>query len=104
MEYQLRTQADLAELSRLDDEIAKLQGARRALFAQCPHLDYKPELIETLSFDLTPRPLCVVCGVPLSHELTEAQKKSLWVAYYKDIDLEFPDNWIEHRDGLNIGY
>ena len=69
-----RTLEDLERLKAIREKRSDLKKEEIKILSECPCLDFNVEGIETLSFDVSPKPICPVCEKITKHELTTQQK------------------------------
>lgn len=69
-----RTILDLQKLKTISDKQNELRKEIANIREDCPCLDYEITGVESLSFDITPRAICPVCGKQTLHELSLQDK------------------------------
>lgn len=72
----------------------------------CTHSKSKPEYYETLRYEYTPGRKCTKCGKRVAGELSDHEKKQLYINWHKDLfDGEFSPSIEEietKKNGFNI--
>ena len=82
-----KTLADLKRFKEIEDNIWELHQESQSIKSNCPHHDIEPKMVETLSFEYTPRGVCVVCG-DQRNDLSLAQKIACFKEYFDYGDEE----------------
>ena len=93
-----RTMQDLKRLKEIDSLVEELYTEYKLIKEQCPCLDLEPGLVETFSFEYTPRAICPVCGAT-KDILTQEQKIACFKENFSKYDFTEDDYMCMAIDG-----
>lgn len=84
MDYNPRTLDDLSKIKKLKETLDFVENQVKEIKDNCPHFDHKVEFIETLTYEYTPKLLCVVCDKVINIRLTREEMMKLWKNFFSD--------------------
>ena len=97
-----RTEQDLAEIKRIDQEIKTLREQQKKIWLGCAHENYELTATETMAFEYEPIRECVVCHKPVPG-ITDEERRQVVTEFYADIDVEITEEKIEQKlKGWNL--
>ena len=93
-----RTLSDLKKLKEIKDQEFELYAKRLKIKKECPCLDRRPQMVETLAFEYTPRSVCPVCQKDID-DLTLEEKIACFKEHFKESSFSEEEYLEMAKDG-----